>query len=58
MIDIVSSLSDYPSPQEDIDTKPIPVYGVSGPQESQDYYALDHIHKTSGDVTDTYDYVN
>ena len=58
MIDIVSFFSDHPLPQEDIDTKPNPVYGISGAQESQDYCALDHTHKTSGDIDDSYDYVN
>ena len=56
VIDIIFP-TDYPSPQEDIDTKPNLVYGVSGPQESQDYCTLDHTHKTSGDVDDTYDNV-
>ena len=37
-----------------IDTKPNPVYGISGPQESQDYCALDHTHTTSGDIDDIY----
>ena len=54
------SLTDHPPPQEDIDLKPNPVYGVSGLQESQlgYYYARDHIHKTSADINDTYEYVN
>ena len=56
VIDIIF-LSDYPLPQGDIDTKPNPVYGVSGPQESQDYHALDHTHKTSGDIDEIYDNV-
>ena len=57
---IVSSPAGHPSPQGDIDLKPNPVYGVSGLQESKlgYYYAWDHIHKTSGDINDTYEYVN
>ena len=57
IIDIIF-LTDYPLPQEDIDTKPNPVYGVSGAQESQDYCALDHTHTTSGDIDEIYDNVN
>ena len=52
------SLTDQPSPHEDIDLQPNPVYGISGLQDSQDYYAWDHIHKTSGDMDYTYDDVN
>jgi len=47
-------------PQEDIDLKPNPVYGISVSQESQtnsDQYALDHMHETSRTTTDIYDYV-
>ena len=54
----VISLTDQPSSQGDVVLQPNPVYGVAAPQESQDYDALDHIHKTGGDINDTYDYVN
>ena len=51
-------ITDQPSSQGDVVLQPNPVYGVGAPQESQDYDALDHIHKTGGDINDTYDYVN